>query len=330
MSESEFDIIKNHFVKLNSDGEQPNWLVKGIGDDTAIINPSDEAQLLIAMDTLNSGVHFPEDTPAAEIGYKALAVNLSDIAAMGGEPTWFTLSVSLPESNFDWISNFCAGMSELVEQYDLKLIGGDTTRGPLSVTVQISGEVPMQQALTRAGAKPDDDIYVTGYPGEAAAGLKLKKQNVVSDQNTDVLIHRLNHPTPRIEIGIALRNHAHACIDVSDGLVADLGHILDESQIDSGRVLGAELNKQALPISNTLQAVISDADTRTNLVLHGGDDYELCFTAAPSNRDVILSLAKQFNLPITCIGKIIEQTGVYMVDEDGRHKINETGFEHFK
>lgn len=322
MSESEFDIIKTYFSDI---GNAKDWLVTGVGDDAAIINTSSDQQLLIAIDTLNAGVHFLPEASAIDIGYKSLAANVSDIAAMGGEPRWFTLSLSLPEVNHDWLKEFAAGLVEMANQYDLNLIGGDTTRGPLSITIQIGGAVATGSALCRAGAKSGDDIYVTGTLGDALAGLKLLQQNESVDSEIAIeLITRLHRPTPRVEVGKALAGIATACIDISDGLAADLGHILE-----SGNTIGAEIELTSLPLSNALQQSGLPVESQYDLALHGGDDYELCFTAPSAKQSEIHVVAEQTGCQIRRIGKIIDDTGLFLIDNGQRKEIASTGFDHF-
>jgi len=323
MSESEFNIIKKYFTDI---GRASDWLVMGIGDDAAIIVPSPSHQLLISIDTLNLGVHFPEQSAAIDIGYKALAVNLSDIAAMGGEPKWFTLSLSLPSIDHAWLKDFCLGLSELARKYNLKLVGGDTTRGPLSITIQIAGETPASDVLKRDGANVGDDIYVTGNLGDAAAGLVLCTQNEDEHSYQIDLIDRLNSPIPRVDVGMALRGIATSCIDISDGLASDLGHILEASGV------GAELDQELIPFSTELlvyakQNVITDY---LDLALYGGDDYELCFTVPENQHETIKKIAARTDCKITCIGKIISESGLYIVEDHDTTEINISGFDHFK
>ncbi len=334
MSESEFDIIKNYFHLDGETSQQPDWLDTGIGDDAAILNTapfnsSQTEQQLIAVDTLNAGVHFLEDTAPADIGYKALAVNVSDIAAMGGQPLWFTLAISLPKIDHDWLKDFCTGLSEMANQHAIKLIGGDTTSGPLSITIQIAGKVPAQQALKRSGARPGDDIYVTGSLGDGAAGLSLLQQGekkINAYQQT--LIDRLHRPIPRVNVGIAIRKHASACIDISDGLAGDLGHILERSSSEANK-LGAELHLDRIPLSESLQQSGLAVEKQQALALHGGDDYELCFTAPQSERLAIEMISQQSECPISNIGSIIEEQGLYIIEKEQRIAITETGFDHF-
>jgi thiamine-monophosphate kinase len=318
---SEFDIIKEFFAgqKINTD-----MVSVGIGDDAAVINTSSTEQLLIAVDTLNIGVHFPQQTSAFDIGYKALAVNLSDIAAMGGAPKWFTLAMSLPEANHEWLEAFTKGLSSLAAQYQLSLVGGDTTRGPLSITIQIAGTVAIGQSLQRRGARVEDDVYVTGTLGDAAAALQICQHSLAADtQTSQRLLQRLNQPVPRVNIGMALHGIATACIDVSDGLAADLGHILEASGV------GAELILTALPRSSALCALQCDEAQIQDWMLYGGDDYELCFTAPATYRDQIVAISRRENCPITRIGKVINEGGLFCLDNTDHKPVIISGYDHF-
>ncbi len=326
MSESEFDIIKTYFTHI---GESPDWLDTGIGDDAAILHTHPQEQLLISIDTLNAGVHFADDTPPENIAYKALAVNISDIAAMGGQPTWFTLALSLPEVDHGWLKNFCSGLLEVATKYNLKLIGGDTTRGPLSITIQIAGVVPKGKALYRSGAETGNDIYVTGTLGDAAAGLILQQQHLKGyNSQQQILIKSLHRPSPRVEVGRALRELVTACIDVSDGLAGDLGHILEASSTSENR-LGAELNLTLIPLSESLQQSGLGLDMQNELALQGGDDYELCFTAPPSEQTAIETISQQADCRISKIGTTILEPGLFIIDKGQRKAIMKKGFDHF-
>ena len=321
MSESEFDIINAYFSEI---GGTQDWLITGVGDDAAVLATAPEQQLVIAIDTLNTGVHFAETTPAFEVGYKALAVNISDIAAMGGQPTWFTLSLSLPEVDHDWLRGFSEGLASLANEYHLNLVGGDTTRGPLSITVQIAGSVPVGKALYRSGAKIGDDIYVTGMLGDAAAGLKIIKQpSKTLSPEQQALVHRLEHPIPRVDVGLALRDIATSCIDISDGLTADLGHILDASQV------GAEIERDKIPLSKAISQIGLEPDKQYELALHGGDDYELCFTAPKSKREEIETISRQTNCDISRLGTIIQEQRLFVTIDGQRASIDKIGYDHF-
>lgn len=318
---SEFDIIKEFFARqqINTD-----LVPVGIGDDAAVINTSANEQLLISVDTLNIGVHFPQQTSAFDIGYKALAVNLSDIAAMGGEPKWFTLAMSLPEANHEWLEAFTAGLSALALQHNLNLVGGDTTRGPLSITIQIAGTVPTGQSLQRRGARVDDNIYVTGTLGDAAAALQICQSAMSADARTsERLLHRLNRPVPRVSIGMTLRGIATACIDISDGLAADLGHLLEAGGV------GAEIELASLPRSSAMDALLVQESQVQDWQLYGGDDYELCFTAPATQHDRIMAISEEQHCPITCIGKITREQGLFCQEDTQLLPVVIRGYEHF-
>lgn len=321
MAGSEFEIIRRYFSPF---GTKRDWLAVGIGDDAAVITPPADRQLLVSIDTLNAGIHFPQHTLPIDIGYKALAVNLSDIASMGGEPQWFTLAISLPSSDDNWLTAFCDGIAQLVDKYDLTLIGGDTTRGPLSITIQIAGHVPTGQALLRSGATVGDDIYVTGQLGDAATGLLVSAGKLQTDTDSQkAFLHALNRPSPRVATGLGLRNIANACIDISDGLAADLGHILDASHV------GAEIVNDAIPISGNLRQLNLSDEQLQQRVLFGGDDYELCFTASTDYRSEIEQLSVSLQLPITRIGSIIKEPGLFYLQHGKFQPLPIKGYDHF-
>ena len=321
MPQSEFDIIESYF---NQQQIKRDDVILGIGDDAAIlVSPSDK-QLVIAIDTLISGVHFPANASAEDIGYKALAVNLSDLAAMGAEPAWFTLALSMPESNSEWLAGFAKGLFSMAGQYQMQLIGGDTTRGPLTVSVQVAGYVPPGKGLRRAGAKSGDNIYVTGTLGDAALGLRCLQQPERLLENQQA-IAKLNRPRPRVDVGRAIRDIATACIDISDGLLADLGHVLEQSR------LGASVDRQLIPMSEPLHALCEADENNYRLALSGGDDYELCFCAPVNKAQAIKLLSDNLSIPISCIGVIEPQPGL-RIHHAGQDCImsTEPGYEHFK
>jgi thiamine-monophosphate kinase len=271
----------------------------GIGDDAAILALPPGRQLVVAMDTLNVGVHFPEDTAAADLGWKSLAVNLSDLAAMAATPTWCTLSLSLPQPDEAWLDGFLDGFLELAARHGVALVGGDTTRGPLSICVTAHGLIDPRGALLRRAARVGDDVWVTGTLGDAAAALRQWQ----SQQPTDpVLRARLDRPTPRVDAGLALAGIAHACIDVSDGLLADLGHLCRASRV------GAQIDVDGLPASDALIAAF-DPPTRRELQAAGGDDYELCFTAPKTVRLAVEDTMRACDVMATRIGSITADAG---------------------
>jgi thiamine-monophosphate kinase len=314
MSAGEFDLIARIRARAGTRAD----IVLGIGDDAALLAPPPGLQLVVTADTLNAGVHFPEGSAAADIGWKALAVNLSDLASMGAEPAWCTLSLSLPQPDAAWIDGFLDGFLDLAGRHGIALVGGDTTRGPLSISVTAMGLVEPGGALRRDGARVGDDVWVTGTLGDAAGGLAL-----LSRAPADALRARLDRPTPRVEAGRALRGIATACVDVSDGLLADLGHVASRSGV------GAQVDIDALPASDALMAAFDEA-TRVPLQASGGDDYELCFTAPADARARVDAVSSQFDLRITRIGCMVAGEGVLPVHSDGRSwSASRRGYDHF-
>ncbi|HST45083.1 MAG TPA: thiamine-phosphate kinase [Luteimonas sp.] len=275
-------------------------VVLGIGDDAALLQPAPGLQLAVAMDTLNAGVHFPVETAAADIGWKALAVNLSDLAAMGAAPAWCTLSLSLPDPTLSWLDGFLDGFLALAGEHGVALVGGDTTRGPLSISVTVHGLVEPGRALRRRGAVPGDGVWVTGTLGDAAGALAQWRAG--SPMAAPLRI-RLDRPQPRVAVGRALQGLAHACIDVSDGLLADLGHLCSASGV------GAEIDVDALPLSPSLRDAF-DGDARRALQASGGDDYELCFTVGADAGRALDEAAHAIGVAMTCIGRVVDAPGV--------------------
>ncbi|MHA6204503.1 thiamine-phosphate kinase [Dyella soli] len=302
----------------------------GIGDDAALVAPPAGQEIAIAIDTMVEGVHFPRGTAPADLGWKSLAVNLSDLAAMGASPAWALLALTLPSASSEgieqFIDGFAEGFAQLAQPHRLALIGGDTTRGTLTVSVAVHGFVPPGQALARGGARSGDVVLVTGTLGDAAAGLQLLQRGARVDEGDGraaFLIERLHRPTPRLAAGLALRGRATACIDISDGLVADLGHVCAASG------LGAEIDAPLLPRSSMLLGAFDEAAAR-DFALSGGDDYELCFTV-PAARvaDVQTDLAR-LGCGATRIGRMVDTPGVRVRDEHGRWlEITRHGWDHF-
>lgn len=294
-------------------------VVQGIGDDCARVIVPDGYELALTSDTLIAGVHFPRGTSAHAIGYKSLAVNLSDLAAMGAEPAWVTLALSMPEKDTLWLDQFAEGFYSLAEKYQVCLIGGDTTRGPLSITIQAHGFIPANKALLRSGARVGDYICVTGTLGDA--GFELMK--LEGKQQTVSAYNKLNYPIPRIEAGIALREIASAAIDISDGLIADLGHVLQASDV------GAGLKLEEIPLSPALMED-QDPGMMLQLALTAGDDYELCFTIPEQHIDTVNALQYRLNLPFKHIGNIEKQKGLRIYRKDDQPlEIAADGYDHF-
>ena len=296
----------------------------GIGDDAALLAVPAGQELAVAIDTMVEGVHFPVGTPAADIGWKALAVNLSDLAAMGAAPAWALLALTLPSAEVAFVEAFTAGFAQLAQLHRLALVGGDTTRGALTISVAVHGLVPPGQALTRAGARIGDAVLVTGTLGDAAGGLQLIQQKQArEDAPAAYLIERLQRPVPRVAAGIVLRGRANACIDVSDGLLADLGHICASSRV------GAVIDAASLPLSPTLLQRFGESASR-ELALSGGDDYELCFTVPAQTLAAVQADLAQLGCIATRIGSIVEGDGVVLRDRDGRQLSSaRQGWDHF-
>ena len=278
----------------------------GIGDDAALIAPAAGEELAITTDTLIAGRHFPSDTPAFDIGYKAIAVNLSDLAAMGADPAWVTLALAAPELEEAWCDGFLDGACAAMGDGPIDIIGGDTTRGDLSITVTAIGRLPAGGALRRSRAQPGDVIAVTGTLGDAAHGLHCWKERAKANADETFCIERLARP--RWRNGAALRAFAHAAIDISDGLVADLGHVLAASGV------GARVDVDALPVSQALEGCVDAAQMRA-CQLGGGDDYELCVTLAPAD---MARAQAALDCPLTVIGQVEAEAGLRLVDAAGR------------
>ncbi len=349
---SEFDLIKRYFTRPTP------GCVLGVGDDAALLRVADGMELAVSTDMLVSGTHFFADADPYLLGHKTLAVNLSDLAAMGAQPRWATLSLSLPEANEHWLERFSAGFFALADAHGVDLAGGDTTRGPLNLCVTIMGEVPKGRALRRSGARPGEDVWVSGQLGAAAMALAhLQGQIILPEAAFAACAARLHQPQPRVELGLALRGIASSAIDVSDGLLADLGHVLDQSGV------GAELAFDALPVPPALQAgkglsrarpaptkstpVGEQAGVGAGLareascagqssllircILSGGDDYELCFTAPTAMRAEIDRIAARSGVALTRIGVITSESACIVRAEDGSvMPITEIGYDHFR
>jgi thiamine-monophosphate kinase len=313
---SEFDIIARFFTRPS-----PQTML-GIGDDAALLTLGSGTELVVSTDMLVEGTHFFPNANAEKLGWKTLAVNISDLAAMGADPRWATLSLSLPEINENWLADFSKGFFECAQRFGVDLIGGDTTHGPLNISVTIMGEVPHGMALRRGAAQSGDDIWVTGRLGDAALGLAAL-QGEVPETGLEACIAALHLPQPRVEVGIALRGSAHAAIDISDGLVADLGHILQRSK------RGADIRINDIPRSPSVSSVMRKP-LGMHCMLAGGDDYELCFTAPKRHDDLIVSLRDSLNIPITRIGTITSGNGLRLLDGYGKEvAFDESGYDHF-
>jgi thiamine-monophosphate kinase len=299
----------------------------GIGDDAAALRPPAGQCLVACVDALIEGVHFPRATAPADVGWKALAVNLSDLAAMGAMPRWATLSLTLPRSDPAWLDGFLRGWQRLARRHRVALVGGDTTRGPRAIAVQVLGSAPWRKLLRRSGARVGDSIWVSGTLGDAAAGLALVRRRLrgVNAADARFLRGRLDRPEPRVALGVGLRGRAHACIDVSDGLAQDLGHILVAAGV------GATIDAECLPVSPALQRAVPDARRLLAHALNGGDDYELCFTAARARDDRIVALGRALGLRLTRIGRVTAARGLLLRTSSGRHvEYAARGYAHFR
>jgi thiamine-monophosphate kinase len=317
---NEFDIIEKIFK--SRDIKHPGTVV-GIGDDAAIIKTPEGQLLAVSTDTLVKGVHFPENASPYDIGYKSLAVNLSDMAAMAAEPCWATMSLTLPESDESWLQEFSKGFFDIAEQYKVSLIGGDITRGALTITIQIIGCVPPGMQLTRDNAGIGEDIYITGMLGMPAFALSLMRGTVKGDiEHYEQALARLNRPDPRVELAISLRGLSTSAIDVSDGLAADLEHLITSSEV------GAEIYLEQVPVYDELSRL--DSKQRWELALNMGDDYELCFTAPEIYQQNIHDIGQNFDCGVSRIGKITGTKGIKWQAGDGSQiRLKTRGFRHF-
>lgn len=319
----EFELIRRHFQRAPQAGG--GAVVLGIGDDCALLQPSPGHQLAVSTDMLVEGRHFFAGAEPEALGHKALAVNLSDLAAMGARPLGFTLALALPEADDAWLTAFTRGLFSLANAHACPLVGGDTTRGPLNLCITVFGEVKPGEALRRDAARAGDDLYLSGRTGEARLALEhLRGTDWARAAVGGDLRARLERPTPRSALGVALAAvaGAHAAIDLSDGLAGDLGHILQASAV------GAEIHLPALPVAPALGA-LPEAQ-RLECLLAGGDDYELLFTAAPEARDAIAAASAASGTPVTRIGRITSTPGLRWLDGDG-HPVPfaARGFDHF-
>ena len=318
---AEFSIIAKYFSRQEY---SPGDVLLGIGDDAGIVDSTGHDQLAISVDTLNAGVHFPLETSPYDIGWKSLAVNLSDMAAMGAKPLWFTLAISLPDEKDKWLAEFARGLFEIANKYNVKLIGGDTTQGPLSISIQITGAYTGQGKFQRNAAKPGDLIYVTGFIGDAALGLlSLNKDLPLSFDEKYQLLKKLSRPEPRVKEALAFSHFINAAIDISDGLYADLNHILKLSGV------GAEIFVNQLPISRIYRWV-DNSENMYDLALTGGDDYELCVTISPENEQAFIEKAAELNCRISKVGEITDGDRLELLKLDkSAYELHKNAYEHF-
>lgn len=315
---SEFSLIERFFTRPTPQA------TLGVGDDAALMTVSAGMELAVSTDMLVAGTHFFPDADPHKLGWKTLAVNVSDLAAMGVQPRWATLAIALPQADEAWLAAFADGFFKCAGQFNIDLVGGDTTRGPLSFSVTIFGEVPQGQALRRDGAKPGDDIWVSGTVGAAALALAELQQRVALDEADSMHCRRaLDTPQPRVALGLALRGSATSAIDISDGLLADLGHILERSHV------GAEICFDALPAHPALERLLAE-DWGRACLLAGGDDYELCFTAPRAQRNEIAAIADKLGLKLTRIGGITADAQLRLLDAAGQPMATgKSGYDHF-
>ena len=317
---SEFELIAKYFTR------PARTAALGVGDDCALIRPPAGLVLALTTDTLSENTHFLPGADPRRLGHKSLAVNLSDLAAMGADPRWFLLAIALPDVDEAWLEAFAAGMFALAEAHAIELIGGDTTRGPRTITITAIGTLPPGYALRRDAAQSGDDVWLSGATGDAALGLAhLKGKIVLTGEAAARCIARLEQPAPRVALGQRLRGVAAAAIDVSDGLLADLGHILERSKV------AAEIDYESLPRSADLRAC-ADAALADACLLAGGDDYELVFTAAADKRAAVEAAGRAADVAVTRIGRVVPgEPEVRLLDRAGKSlRIDRLGFDHFR
>lgn len=314
---SEFNIIEKYFTRPTSQADL------GVGDDAALVRIPEGHQLVISSDMSVADTHFFADAAPYDIGWKSLAVNISDMAAMGANPKWATLSIALPGIDETWLGEFSRGFFACADAFHIDLIGGDTTRGPLNISVTIMGEVPTGKALMRSGAQVGDDIWVSGHLGSAALSLAhLQGKISLKNDALQANIHVLHRPAPRVDLGLKLREIASSCIDISDGLLADLGHILKASNC------GAIIDLEKIPCIDYLKNNLDNPQFQ-EFLLAGGDDYELCFTAHASKRKEIELIGKQQHILLTCIAATHIDIGLQAIYKSTALNLNSKGFDHF-
>ena len=319
----EFELIRRFFVRADVGARDPNVLL-GIGDDAALLKVPSGADLAVSVDTIVAGRHFPEGSDAHSIGHRALAVNLSDMAAMGAMPAWATLALTMPSADSDWLGKFAAGFLKLADAHSVALVGGDTTRGPLTVSVQILGHLPHGSALRRVGGRAGDILAVSGTLGDAAAGLAFLQMPTAAKRSpeAETLIQRFAYPVPRVRLGLAARGIASAAMDLSDGLVGDLPKLADACG------LAAHVCIEALPLSAALRQSVSVGQAR-DWALAGGDDYELLLAVPADLFTELQGAANQLNLTLTPIGELHAGAGVTWSLNGEDFSPGVSGYEHF-
>jgi thiamine-monophosphate kinase len=314
----EFEIIRRYFERESSDKD----IRISIGDDGAVLVPSADRDLISVVDTLVSGIHFPETLDAADVGYRAVVVNLSDVAAMGARPRWMTLALTLKAADPAWLDDFARGLFEAADEHEMALVGGDTTHGSETViSVQIIADVDPGRAMTRSGARPGDSIFVTGTVGDAAAGLSILQSGLPDGADVNYLIQRFARPVARVDAGAAISNFAHAAIDLSDGLYSDLEKLLTASGV------AGEIELTDIPLSPHIMNLMQEEDA-VRFALSGGDDYELCFTANTSD-ERIHDVAEQTGVAITRIGRVCEGSGLACLRNGDAYDYRDPGYRHF-
>lgn len=317
---TEFELIQKFFAAQSVARDD---VAIGIGDDAAVLTPPPGKQLVVTTDTLVEGVHFLPGSDPVAVGHKALAVNLSDLAAMGAEPAWFLLNIVLPAANEAWLRDFCEGLFALASMHKIQLVGGNTSRGPLVIAIEAHGFVPEGEAVRRSGAEAGDSIYVTGEFGDAALALqhKLGKRDLLA-ADFETIRSRCERPTPRVREGMLLRRFATSAIDISDGLVADLSHILEASGT------GALIVRDRVPISDTYRKQLDDIGW--DMALAGGEDYELCFTVPARHDAEFAHWQSKFGCRVTCIGEVVSGPGLQILDAAGNiYRPASAGYQHF-
>lgn len=321
----EFALIKRYFQASDEEGAETT-VELGIGDDCALLTAPDSGVIAVSMDTLVEGVHFPVDVPADMLAERSLRVNLSDLAAMGAKPLWMTLALTLPEVDTDWLQQFSQGLSRVAKKFGVSLVGGDTTRGPLAITIQVHGVVEPELALRRSNARVGDRIFVTGPLGDGAAGLEVISESplvkTLSEDHRAYLRACFYQPEPRLKEGLALLGIANAAIDISDGLLADLGHICNRSGV------GADVEVGSLPISESA-ALLAGRQKQIDWALSGGDDYELCFTVSPSNLERLAKKVEAGLIQPVEIGQIIRGSVVKCISGVNTYTPEKRGYNHF-
>jgi thiamine-monophosphate kinase len=321
MSLSEFDLISRYFSRR---GAPRGDVILGVGDDGAVLECPPDSQLIAAIDSLVEDVHFPAGSPARSVGHRALAVNLSDLAAMGAQPAWALLALALPAADEAWLAQFSDGLDALARQHGVALVGGDTSGGKLCVTVQVLGFVPRGAALTRSGAAAGDAVFVSGTTGDSAAGLMLEQSRltVADAAQAQWLLDRFRYPSPRVSLGLALRGLASACIDISDGLLGDCGRLAQASGC------GVVMDYEALPVSDPLRAAVGEERAR-ELALIGGEDYELCFTVPAAKLKEFRARCPAGEFGWSQIGTLTVRPGAVVQRGATVMQVSHPGFDHF-